>query len=73
MAFSGLQRYDVVCLRAFLTRGLGEFDPLAVFEGAVAFTGDGAVVDKEIFAILALDKTKTFRTVEPFDGSSLSF
>lgn len=68
-----LQRDYVVRLRAFLAGNFGEFNRLAIDEIAMAFSDDGTEMDKEVFAVLAFDKTITFVAVEPFNGSGLSF
>lgn len=68
-----LQGDHLVSLRALGALGLGEFDPLAVAQRAVAFTDDGTEMDEEVFAILTLDESKALCVVEPFHGSSLSF
>ncbi len=68
-----LKRNDVFSLGAFFAFGFGKLDLLTLFKRAMAFTDNGAKMNKQIFATLAFDKTITLCAVEPFDGSSLSF
>jgi len=68
-----LKRNDVFSLRTFLALGFGKLDLLTFFKRAMTFTDNGAKMNKQVFTTLTFDKTITLCTVEPFDGSSLSF
>ena len=68
-----LKRNYVAGLGTFLALHLGKLDLLAIFQRPMAFTDDVTEVDEKVFAAFALDKTKPFATVEPFDRSGLSF
>ena len=60
---------DVFSLEALLALHHGEFDLLAVTQGAVAVATDGAEVHENVFTGLTLDETETLGVVEPLDGA----
>jgi len=68
-----LLRDDVLCLRTFLPLGHFHRDLLSFFKGFESFHLDGRVMHENILAALALDKTKPFVIIEPFNGSFNSF
>jgi len=64
-----LQRNDVLCLRAFLALGYGEFHLLAFGQSFEAGAGDCAEMRENVRAVWLLDETKTFRFIKPFNGA----
>ena len=66
--FSGvLERDYILCLRTFLAISDSELDFLAIGQGFEAVALDGAKMDKDIRAILALNKAETLGLVKPFN------
>jgi hypothetical protein len=54
-------------LWAFLALGHFEFDRISLFEGLIAFSGDGGKVDKHVgFSIVPGDKSITLAAIKPF-------
>ena len=65
-----LQGYYALSCGAFLTLDNFKLDLLAVGERAEALAANGAMVDEDVVAAFALDKTEALGVVKPFDGSS---
>jgi len=64
----GLDRADVLCLRALLTLGDVELHPLVLIEAAVAVGCDGRVVDEYVRAAAVLgDEAEALLGVEPLN------
>ena len=63
---------NVLSLRAFLTLGHVKFNALPFSKRLVSAAAYGAVMSKYIGTTLALNKTKAFLFIKPFDGSSSS-
>jgi len=61
-----LELLDALSLQAFGTFRDGELHRFALGERTVSFGLDGGVMDENIISGSALDKTITFRVVEPF-------
>ena len=70
---SRVDGYDVFRLGAFRALADGKFDELPLFQGAVAFRLDGAVVDKDVLRAFTLDEPEALRVVEPFDFAFFAF
>jgi len=68
-----LQRNDVAGLQAFGAAFDGEFDALALIQGAETVSLDSREVDENIFAAITGDEAVAFGGVEPFDGALYSF
>lgn len=66
---SGLDRCDVLCLRAFLTVGDGELHFLAISEGLEAIALDCAEVYEHVGAVFALDEAESLGLVKPLNGA----
>jgi hypothetical protein len=64
---------DVGCLQALGAFFDREFDLLTFFESAEALSLDRAVMDEDISAAIAADKTITLRSIEPLDRSDYTF
>ncbi len=63
------ERYDVLCLRAFLALRNRELDLLTLSESLEARSRNSAEVRKYIGAGFLFDEAESFRFVEPLDGS----
>jgi hypothetical protein len=68
--FVGLDYF--LCLQALGSLHDREFHRLSLFQGAVALGLNRGVVDEDVAALTALNKTVTLGIVEPFDFSGLS-
>ena len=55
-----LNRYNVLCLGAFLALGYSELNALAFHKRFEAFTRDRAEMGKNVWSRLLLDEAKTF-------------
>src|SRR2546429_7016306 len=60
---------DRFCLRAAVALHDVEFDPLALFQGAVTIHLDGRVVHEHVPAIVDRDEAVTLVRVEPLNGA----
>src|SRR5262249_20082498 len=60
----------VCSLRSFRTLHDLEFDRISFLQSTVAVANDCGVVDKDIGAVIAPDKSVSFGIIEPFDRSS---
>ncbi len=54
-------------LRAFLPLNYFELDVITLLQAFVTFRLDGAVMDKDIGAVVTANKTEAFGVVEPFN------
>jgi hypothetical protein len=68
-----LKRSYCFCCRTFLSLNKLELDLLALRKGSKAFALNRTVMDEDVSPVWAFDKTKTFRIVEPLNGSGLAF
>lgn len=68
----GLKCYDALSRRAFLTLDDFKLHLLPLGQGAKPLGPDRAVVDENIFAVFARDKSVALRVVEPLYGSQLA-
>ena len=64
--------YDALSRRALLALNDFKLHFLPVGQGAKPLGPDRAVVDENIFAVFALDKSEALRVVEPLYGSLLA-
>jgi hypothetical protein len=65
----GLQWVYLSSLGPFGTHLHREFNSLAFFKIAVTGTTNSRVMDKNIISTFAFNETKTFGSIEPFDGT----
>ena len=72
MIRTSLKWYDALSRRAFLALNDFKLHLLPVGQGAETLGPDRAVMDEDIFAVLALDKSEALRVVEPLYGSLLA-
>jgi len=66
---AGVQRHDVLGLRALLALADGELHSLAFGQGAEPGALDGAEVHEDVGAVFALDETEALGFVEKLDGT----
>src|SRR5258707_14221374 len=64
-----LHRADRLCLRSAVALRDLEFDPLPLFEAAVAIRLDGGEVDEDVPTTVDRDEAVALVRVEPFDGA----
>ena len=59
----------ILCLQSLRALRDGEFHLLPIFESTISIAMDGAVMNEDVIALSALDKTIPFCVVEPLDFS----
>ena len=63
------ERTDVLCFLAFAAGSNVEFDALALLQRLVAVALDVGIVNEDVFATLACDKSKALLGVEELYGT----
>jgi len=67
-----LNRYDILCLGAFIALSNSELDFLAFSQRFVSVACNSAEMRKYVGSGFLLDEAKTFGVIEPFYSSSSS-